>query len=65
MPPSFISEETVTVIAGYTDGDTGSSYYNSDLATPPVDGLPMMWIIIIVMIIAVAGVGILWYFKNN
>jgi len=27
--------------------------------------LPMLWIIIIVVILAAAGIGLVWYFKNN
>ncbi len=65
MLPSFIDTSEVTVIAGYTDGDTGVSSYNSDIAGPQDDSLPIMWILIVVAIIAVAGIGIVWYFKNN
>ena len=62
----FIDTDSVFVYSGYNDGLTGYPHYNYDEAS--VAGgmdLPMLWIIIIVVIIAAAGIGLIWYFKNN
>ncbi len=64
--PTFIDTDSVFVYSGYNDGLTGYPHYNYDEAAEAGGmDLPMLWIIIIVVIIAAAGIGLIWYFKNN